>query len=87
MSHPDIVPEKHLAASIAVALKLAKLRPQRNPLESDEICARAAEAVVDSFRRAGWQVIRTEQYRGWGPEGSGHFMRGRPPGRCESCDD
>lgn len=84
---PELIPETSLESAIAVALKLARFRQTRLPLERDEVYARAAEAVVQSFRRCGWQVFKMEPYRGWGPEGSGPFMRQQPPPRCEICDD
>ncbi len=49
MSEP--IDEKHVRSAIAVALKLARFRPTRGTIDSDEVCSRAADAVMESFRR------------------------------------
>jgi hypothetical protein len=77
---------KTVRSAIFVALKLAKFRPSRYTTEGDQICSEAADAVVNSFARAGWTVIKTQPYAGWGAANQlPHF--GGPPKRCQNCDD
>lgn len=85
--HHELITGSSLQSHIAVALKLAKFRPSRYTLESDEICKEAARAVVVAFERAQWQVFKTGTYRGWGPEGSASLTGRQPYKRCENCDD
>jgi len=80
------IESKSVRSAIAVALKLAKFRPSRYTTESDQLCSEAADAVVRSFERAGWKVVSTRPYPGWGTADQlPHF--GGPKRRCENCDD
>jgi hypothetical protein len=66
----ETVEEAHVLSAVAVALKLARFRPSRRTLDSDTICAAAAEAVMASFKRAGWIVVDAREYPGWGADGT-----------------
>lgn len=71
---PQPVDLAHVESAIAVALKLARFRPTRNTLDSDEVCRRAAAAVMQSFARSRWRVVREGEYLGYTTaDGLPHF--------------
>jgi len=64
---PEPLSKVHVEAAIAVALKVAKFRAPRRmtPTDSDEICAKAARAVMEHFERCSWEVVNAGEYPGF----------------------
>jgi hypothetical protein len=77
----ETIEEAHVRSAVAVALKLARFRPSRLTLESDAICSAAADAVMESFKRAGWRVVHALEYPGWGTDGTVSRAPLQPPKR------
>jgi hypothetical protein len=84
-SQPEPLDTQHVEAAIAIALKMARFKPTRGLLtsESDEICAKAARAVMEHFARAEWRVVNAGSYRGFTTGESFPSVRGKgePPAR------
>lgn len=80
---------KHLQSSLSIALKLAKFRPPRALPDSDEVCARAAKAILENLERSGMVIVHAhdkllrtaEQCPPFSPEPRAPYKR------CEACDD
>lgn len=82
---PKAIDPETLSAAIAIALKLGRFRPSRHTTERHEIYAKAAEAVVESFAKSGWAVVRTGEYPGFASADIlPNFGQRR---RGEACDD
>jgi hypothetical protein len=64
MKDAEDIDPRHVEAAIAVALQLARFRPTRGEPDVEAICGRAAAAVMASFGRSGWAVIKTRPYAG-----------------------
>lgn len=81
----EVIEDKSVRSAIAIALGMAKFRPSRHTTESDRICGEAADAVMNAFARAGWKVVSTRPYSGWGTADQFPDFGG-PKRRRENCD-
>jgi hypothetical protein len=78
------IEDVHLVSAIATALKMARFRPRT--LDSDEVCSRAAKAVVDLFQKSGYMVVHARDKLTRTADQLPNFG-GQPYKRCEACDD
>lgn len=60
------IERKSLESSIAIALQIAKLFPERKFPNRNELHKEAARIVVEHFESCGWDVIKSGPYIGWG---------------------
>ncbi len=75
---------RDLEVSLAIALKMANFKATRGRPDAEEICQRAAQAIVADFARSGWRVVKTAPYPGFGEASQLPHFGGRR--RCEDCD-